>query len=151
MLTACGEDDKPDDPKPATPAATFTDGAGKQSTLSAVTVFSVTATPTNATPTGLPRRAFVVRAELPGGGIFDVTYTYLGSKEPTATGALTLDGPVRVQSYTPPAVPATYQAPTSNATFTIDSTTPLVVSGTYAGSAVAGGPVVKFAFTKATL
>ena len=106
--------------------------------------YSVTATPVLAGP----RRAIAIKAVLPNGTVLDVSYRYLGSAFPGAAGPVVLNEAIFVDNYPAGSSGTSYQAPTSTGTLSVESVTPQVVSGTYAGPLVSGGPTVRLVFTK---
>ena len=148
LLFAAGCGSKTEDAKPAPapePSVAYTNATGGAVAVSSFRVFSVTAAPNRP---GQSRRAVVVRAVLATGYTFDLTYRYVGSTFPAATGAVTLDEAIQVDYYNAGTPSNAYQAPVASGTLQVESVSPQVVSGTYAGPMVAGGPIVRLTFTR---
>lgn len=143
LATACASSDNPPPIDPPGPAVTYTDAAGATTTVSTFSTYYVTATPAS----NGDRRAILVRSQLSNGSTLDVTYTYMGQTFPGATGPVTLNGPLRVDNYVGSTAGMTYN-PASGGTISVQSITPRVVSGTYAGPLVSGGPSVRLVFDR---
>ncbi|MDB5234220.1 MAG: hypothetical protein JWR44_1213 [Hymenobacter sp.] len=147
-LAACSKDAAPVAPR--APAVTYTDPAGKQTALTAYSVSLTTPPPST---TGQPRQILVFRATLPDGSVLELLYYYLGNGFPAATGAVRLDEFVQSANYPMGgnANGGTYFGGTATGTLSVDSVSPAVCSGTFAGPMVQGGPGVRLVFERVRL
>jgi len=136
-------------PQPAASSATYAEGNAAPTALPLPA--STFATNVANSQANEPRRAVVLHAVLPNGQTLAITYSFLGSAFP-ATGSVALDAPVQIAALNAANQPGTaWQDGGSRAQLTVDSTSPKVVSGSYTGTFTAGGPVVRFTFTRLPL
>ena len=150
LLAATGCASKESAPAPTTPtpapaSTTYISPTGQQMAVASTKVYFVTATPTRL---GQERRAIVVRTQLSDGSELTMSYRYIGRTFPGALGAVTLDEAIRATTTSATQVSASYEAPVTMGTLNVDGITPQVVSGTYTGPLVAGGPAVRFTFSR---
>ena len=150
LLAATGCGSKTTDPQPAAkaadaPAVTYVAPNGAAVAVSSWVVYSVTAAPNRP---GQDRRSVTVQATFAGGRVLTLAFDYVGSTFPRQTGPVALDAGIRVSDAVNQQAGSYYVAPVTAGTLRVDSVSPQVVSGTYTGPLVAGGPAVSFAFSK---
>ncbi|MDO7849423.1 phosphatase PAP2 family protein [Hymenobacter sp. M29] len=148
-LAACSKDAPEAPPVPAT-SVVYTDGAGKTTTLSTFQASLSTPPPSTS---GQARRILVLKSNLPDGTTLELLYYYVGSTFPTSTGPVQLDEFVQSANYPigGNANGGPFFGGSSTGTLTVDSVTPALCSGTFAGPMVVGGPRVRLAFQRVPL
>ncbi len=148
-LAACSKDAPESPPVPAT-SVVYTDGGGKTTALTAVRASLGTPPPS---ASGQQRRMLVLRSDLPDGTTLELLYYYVGSGFPSTTGPVRLDEFVQSANYPigGNANGGTYFGGTATSTLTVDSVTPAVCSGTFAGPVTMGGPSVRLVFQRVPL
>ena len=146
-LAACSKDAP--EPPPAT-SVVYTDGTGK---TSALTTFQASLSTPPPSTLGQARRILVLRSNLPDGTTLELLYYYVGSTFPGSTGPVRLDGPVQSANYPigGNANGGPYFGGSSTGSLTVDSVTPALCSGTFAGPMVVGGPSVRLVFQRVPL
>ena len=148
-LAACSKAADPVAP-PSGPTVTYTDAIGKQTLL---TTYGASLITPPRSATGQERRILVLRSSLPDGTVLELLYYYVGSGFPAATGPVRLDELVQSANYPTggTAIGGPYYGGVSTGSLSVDSVTPAVCSGIFAGPMVVGGPSVRLVFQRVRL
>ena len=142
LFVACSKKQEPT-PVPG-PTVTYTDSAGKTFTITAYQTSLIVGAPL---PSGTAMRFIVLHIELPDASQADLLYNYAGTGFPRTTSPVSLYTYVNAAQYAPGASTGTYYG-VAHGSLTVDSVSPALVSGSYAGPLEISGTPVMFRFQR---